>query len=186
MICDKTSACFPNMLNNNTRSCSSSDCLVSRDDRKNIVCKDKRSTTYRLSNPDGLTAAVVKLDGGVVKNDPRTKCDGAILLGNPGLQPVAVLVELKGNDTPHAVEQISSALELFKATWKGYRKIYGRIVGTKAPWLGSGGDKAYRNLNTALISRGGNLDYQRPTPVAVDSVQVVDNEIVIPKKKGKK
>ena len=134
MVCKNTDPCFFDMLDGKTISCKNLiSCQKQRHNDGKVSCTDRRSSAYHLENPDGLTAVVVRIDGGVIRDNNTRKCDYALLLGKSGHKPIAILVELKGSHVREAFEQIKATLYTLKDTLQKFSKVYGRIIINASP-----------------------------------------------------
>lgn len=104
--------------------------IVFHDRRKIIVLNDKGSkTSYRLVNDMEKDLVAYHVDGGVLKGTDSSKCDYALYSEDD----ILILVELKGADYGHAMEQIESTFNsLIRSKGIVVKRIYGRVVLTKA------------------------------------------------------
>ena len=76
-----------------------------------------------------------KMDGGIIVMDktvpPETlKCD--YLYAINGEQPEAILIELKGTDVAHSLDQMSETLDRFRPFFATMAHVYGRAVVTSS------------------------------------------------------
>lgn len=79
------------------------------DTRKNVVLKEpKESREYRIENKNGKEIVVYQIDGGLIKDNNVLKCDNGVLTEDD----VLFLIELKGADYIHALEQLLSTINL--------------------------------------------------------------------------
>ena len=79
------------------------------DSRKKVVLKERReSREYHLQNNSEQELVVYKIDGGIIEDNTLLKCDFGIYTE----QDVLYLIELKGADFQHALEQIQSTISL--------------------------------------------------------------------------
>lgn len=67
-----------------------------------------------------------KIDGDIVTSQKVSKCDYIVEIDKNN-EAFAFIIELKGSDVSHAIDQIKSTLCMFKEKLRGY-KIYPRIV----------------------------------------------------------
>lgn len=134
MVCNKTAECFPAILKNQLSvSCKGiSKCVDFCDKRKNANCKEN-GKVYSLENTDSAYKILsIHVDGGVIivdKNTPAglNKCDYLFVI-DTGNAPVAILIELKGCDINHAVDQIDSTLNILSDFLNTCSSVHGRIV----------------------------------------------------------
>lgn len=84
-----------------------------------------KSQTYRFHNKSGKEIVVYKIDSGLINNKAVSKCDYSIYTEDNWLY----LVELKGADLNHALDQINSTIEiLIKEPRIKVKKLNARIV----------------------------------------------------------
>lgn len=83
--------------------------IKSHDTRKTVVLKEpKESREYRLINNSEKDLVVYAIDGGLICRKDISKCDFAIYTEDR----VLFLIELKGAEYTHAIEQLLSSVEL--------------------------------------------------------------------------
>lgn len=83
--------------------------IESADRRKIVSLKDKgEARKYMGFNPKGLHLSVYRIDGGIIKSATAGKCDFAIYTESD----VLYVIELKGQDYLHALEQLISTITL--------------------------------------------------------------------------
>ena len=84
--------------------------------------------TYKLHNKSGKELVVYRIDGGLINDENVLKCDNGIYTENDWL----FLIELKGADLNHALDQINSTIDiLLKRPNKKVKKLNARIVLSK-------------------------------------------------------
>ena len=84
--------------------------------------------TYKLHNKSGKEIVVYKVDGGLINDENVLKCDNGIYTENDWL----FLIELKGADLNHALNQINNTIDiLLKRPNKKVKKLNARIVLSK-------------------------------------------------------
>lgn len=71
----------------------------------------QRKSRYKLVNEKNIEIVVYKVDGGIISDQEEYKCDFAIYSNKKML----ILVELKGGDYKHALEQLLSTIKLLFA-----------------------------------------------------------------------
>ena len=82
--------------------------IVSHDCSSPIVCKDKgQSREYRFVNNDKKEVIKYCIDGGIISEHEISKCDFGIFTEDNQLY----LIELKGGDYKHAIEQIDTTIQ---------------------------------------------------------------------------
>lgn len=135
-------------------------------------CKDiplrepKEKRIYRLLNNSGKEIVVYKIDGGIINNDKVLKCDNGIYTEDNLL----ILVELKGADLDHALDQISSTTNvLLRQPNIKVKKLNVRIVLSKVrvPDMLSTKEKKLKQL---LQKSYGGGDYKKKSRVLVDTI----------------
>lgn len=67
-----------------------------------------------------------KIDGDIVTSQTDSKCDYIVEIDTDN-ESIAFIIELKGSDVSHAIDQIKSTLGIFKEKLRGY-KIRPRII----------------------------------------------------------
>ena len=84
--------------------------------------------TYKLHNKSGKELVVYRIDGGLINDENVLKCDNGIYTENDWL----FLIELKGADLNHALDQINNTIDiLLKRPNKKVKKLNARIVLSK-------------------------------------------------------
>lgn len=124
MECNRK-VCFRELINKNpvmSSSCNR-DCLISFDDRKNISISENRKK-YLLHNDLNNYIAVFHVDGAMVQDNDKIKCDN-LLIDATGMK--AIFVELKGTDLAHALQQINQTIDMMRDDIPNCTK-YARIV----------------------------------------------------------
>ena len=124
----------------------------SRDGSRIISLSEKKSN-YKLHNDSGLCISRYHIDGGLCDSMDHEKCDYGIFTDLNEL----FLIELKGRNINHAIEQIDHTIDFLKLPTK-FRgmKVKARIVATKAPTPDMMSTKRL-SLEKKLKSLGGNL-----------------------------
>lgn len=83
--------------------------IISHDNRKTVVLKEPgESRVYRLENPTQKEVVVYRIDGGLIASNDVLKCDNGIYTEDD----VLYLIELKGADYIHALEQLLSTISI--------------------------------------------------------------------------
>lgn len=92
-----------------------------------IIVSRENGKTHRALNSDRSTVYQYKIDGDVIqKADSQKRCD--YLVENED-KKTAYLIELKGTDLLHAIEQIEATILLFARKFKeNSYTVYPRIV----------------------------------------------------------
>lgn len=86
-------------------------CIRIDDNRSTVVLKDAREPRkYIAQNIRKKGIVVYQIDGGLLKDATQLKCDYALLTEDNHLY----LVELKGSDYPHALEQIIHTIQVLE------------------------------------------------------------------------
>jgi hypothetical protein len=81
-------------------------CIRSNDSRNEIVLREK-GKTYKGCNPIHQQIVVYRVDEGLIKGNAFAKCDYAVYTKQTDH---VYLIELKGSDYGHALEQIDSTV----------------------------------------------------------------------------
>lgn len=124
MACKNVQLCFSSISNcgNKYEKCDRSDCLKWCDKRSAVVVNENKKK-YELKN-NGKEIAVFQVDGEMIKSKEMIKCD-SLLYARTG--DLVILVELKGADLKHGLEQIKNTLDFIEKKADRAR-FYGRIV----------------------------------------------------------
>lgn len=103
--------------------------ILYHDCRPNVSLREpKNNRTYCLHNKSKKEIVVYMIDGGVINSDEVLKCDNGIYTEDDWL----FLVELKGKDLNHALDQINSTINiLLKKRKILVKKLNVRIVLSK-------------------------------------------------------
>lgn len=106
-----------------------SDYITSHDNRKVVVLRELReSRVYRLENPTQKEVVVYRIDGGLITSYDVLKCDNGIYTEDDALY----LIELKGADYIHALQQILNTISiLLQKPHVKVSRLYARIVLSK-------------------------------------------------------
>ena len=141
--------------------------ILRHDCSKDVPLREpKEKRLYRLLNNSGKEIVVYKIDGGIINNDEVQKCDNGIYTEDNLL----ILVELKGTDLDHALDQISSAINiLLKQPSVKVERLNARIVLSKVrvPDMLSTKEKKLKQL---LQKSYGGGDYKKKSQVLVDTI----------------
>ena len=117
--------------------------VISNDNRRIFVLNGEHKRIWRAENPNGHIGVCLKIDGGLITSTNQNKCDGGLLLDDNRLY----LVEFKGRDYEHAVEQLKETKKYFKNNYSEYDfDFYARIVGKSFPKSSTARQKAIKVL----------------------------------------
>lgn len=104
--------------------------IISHDNRNEVVLMEpkQRKSRYKLINENNIEIVVYRVDGGIITSQEESKCDFAIY----SKQKLLILVELKGGDYKHALEQLLNTIKLlfFKPEVK-VQQLNARVVLSK-------------------------------------------------------
>lgn len=141
--------------------------ILRHDCSKDIPLREPREKrVYRLLNNSAKEIVVYKIDGGIINNDEVQKCDNGIYTE----EDLLILVELKGADLDHALNQISSTIKiLLKQPSIKVKKLNARVVLSKVrvPDMLSTKEKQLKQL---LQKSYGGGDYKKQSRVLVDTL----------------
>ena len=141
--------------------------ILRHDCSKDVPLREpKENRTYRLLNNSAKEIVIYKIDGGIINSDEVLKCDNGIYTEDDLL----ILVELKGADLDHALNQISSTIKiLLKQPSIKVKKLNARVVLSKVrvPDMLSTKEKQLKQL---LQKSYGGGDYKKKSRVLVDMV----------------
>lgn len=128
------------------------ECLISSDNRKTIICRDKKGKcTYEGRNSDSKTFCLYQLDDCLIKGD--VKKNDFLLINSE--EEKTYFIELKGSDLVKAIRQVDNSITDLLPKFRDY-KIYGRIVLTRVNTTDLRSSE-YRNLKKRLEKTGGDL-----------------------------
>lgn len=104
--------------------------IISHDCRKIVSLSEKgENRVYRLMNDVGHELVVMRVDGGIFDDSTNSKCDFAIY----SEKRILILVELKGADYSHALDQLDVTInEMIAKRQIGINKLYTRVVLSKS------------------------------------------------------
>lgn len=93
--------------------------------RKIISLKDKGASVYTLTNDTEKEIVCYEIDGKLITGTGVDKCDFGLYTEDDLL----ILIELKGSDYSHALDQLQSTIEiLVKTNQVSVSRICGRVV----------------------------------------------------------
>lgn len=150
MICNMLKECIENRDCNCERRHT---CVEFSDKRPMATCAEK-GKRYNLVNDKNCLITQYHVDGGLVYDDKvEQRCDYLYVVHDT-TEITAILVELKGKDIKHAVEQLEKSANRFGRSISG--RMFGRIVCSAVPRLYN--DPAVKNLEKIFRKcNGGNL-----------------------------
>ena len=124
------------------------------------------SPTYQFHNKSGKEIVVYKIDGGIINNDDVLKCDNGVYTENDSLY----LIELKGADLNHALDQINSTIDfLIKRPSIKIKRLNARIVLSRVsiPRITASKENKLKQL---LHKSYGGGDYKKQSQVLEDTI----------------
>lgn len=140
-------------------------CIAFLDVRSQAKCEENGKTYILDQSKKFPRYEIMKfhIDQGVI-TDPEAskvdKCDYVLLIKDPLKDKggTAVLVELKGTDTRHALKQLQATLNQkeLNPLWDSQRRVFGRIVAKSMPPRIQNTD-AYMDVKEAFFARHGNM-----------------------------
>lgn len=100
--------------------------------KRNVISTGERGIKYILNLSPDLNCACFQIDGNLINDANKDKCDRLILVDDDNFL-AEIYIELKGVDVNHAVDQLEDTLkdDLFKNTLYTIRKA--RIVSKSVP-----------------------------------------------------
>lgn len=106
------------------------DAVLSNDNRRIFTLKGEHRRSWAAENPTGYVGVCLKIDGGLIKSTKQNKCDGGLLLDDNR----SFLVEFKGKNYEHAVEQLKATKKYFEDNYSDFDfNFFARIVGKSFP-----------------------------------------------------
>lgn len=142
-------------------------CIDFLDRRSQIKCEENGKTYILDQSKKYPHYEVIKyhIDKGVI-TDPEAstvnKCDNVVLLKDSDTSSIkggtAILVELKGIETRHALKQLLATLrqQELQSLWDNQRRIFGRVVCRSTPPRIQNTDE-YMDVKEAFFDRNGNI-----------------------------
>jgi hypothetical protein len=101
------------------------DCKCSKTDKSTKICVEENGKAAIFLNPEKEIYTKIKIDGCILKN--TTACDFCVeRRGTDG-----VLIELKGRDVSHAIDQIEATLAYLAFNKKLRKRVAAIIVCSK-------------------------------------------------------
>ena len=141
--------------------------ILRHDCSKDVPLREpKEKRVYRLRNRSGKDIVVYKIDGGVISNDEVLKCDNGIYTEDDWL----FLIELKGADLEHALDQINSTINiLLKQPNIKVKRLNARIVLSKVcvPRISASKENKLKQL---LHKSYGGGDYKKQSRTLEDTI----------------
>lgn len=127
MLCKLFSQCYAESMDKCLKN--NQGCLDFKGYRSILKCEEN-GKSYKLDT-QGAKVAQYHVDGGLI-NDKIKKCDYMVVAY--GNENKIIFVELKGNDTNHACEQLKATVDLLSNKFTSFdkKKFYARIVNTKS------------------------------------------------------
>lgn len=161
MICNSIAECIEMQLSGNIKVKCPNDidmCVQSSDKRSKVKCEEKRKK-YILNNTQKNHIIAYKMDGGIISEDKSVpnetgKCDFMLVIN--GEEKTAILVELKGVDVGHGLNQIIETINRYDSFLKTISHVYARlVVRSSAPQIKA--TPSYVNLTKLIYARNGNV-----------------------------
>ena len=125
------------------------------DNRRTFVAKENKRE-YRLVNISRKKICKIRIDNGYITETNVAKCDFGFLVCD---DIYIILVELKGSDFIHAVEQISSTIHLMNRELEN-QKVSARIILSKMQVPNIENYPKFLKLKKIIKSKNGNIKYQ--------------------------
>lgn len=122
--------------------------------------------TYKFHNKSEKEIVIYKIDGGIINDKNMLKCDNGIYTEDDWL----FLIELKGADLNHALDQINSTIDiLLKRPNRKVKKLNARIVLSKVsvPRISASKENKLKQL---LHKSYGGGDYKKQSRVLEDTI----------------
>ena len=141
--------------------------ILHHNSRKEVSLRELgESRTYKLHNNSGKEIVIYKIDGSLINDENVLKCDYGIYTEDDWL----FLIELKGTDLNHALNQINSTINiLLKQTNIKVKKLNARIVLSKVsiPRIYASKENKLKQL---LHKSYGGGDYKKQSRVLEDTI----------------
>lgn len=141
--------------------------ILRQDCSKEVSLREPgENRTYKLHNKSGKELVVYRIDGGLINDENVLKCDNGIYTENDWL----FLIELKGADLNHALDQINSTIDiLLKRPNKKVKKLNARIILSKVsiPRISASKENKLKQL---LHKSYGGGNYQKQSRLLEDTI----------------
>lgn len=141
--------------------------ILSHNCRKEVSLHEPgESQTYRFHNKSGKEIVVYRIDGGLINNDDVLKCDNGIYIEDDSLY----LIELKGADLNHALDQINNTIDiLLKRPCIKVKRLNARIVLSRVsiPRITASKENKLKQL---LHKSYGGGDYKKQSRLLEDTI----------------
>ncbi|QKG80805.1 hypothetical protein [Tenuifilum thalassicum] len=125
------------------------------DNHTTFVAKENKRE-YRLENSLRKKICKIRLDNGYITEENVAKCDFGFLVCD---DMYMILVELKGSDFIHAVEQISSTIQLMNRELEN-QSVSARIVLSKMQLPNIENNPKFLKLKKMIKLKKGNIKYK--------------------------
>ncbi|MCR5313678.1 MAG: hypothetical protein K6E54_08605 [Bacteroidaceae bacterium] len=114
-----------NILSTNKQhsKCDCGDCLKNSDTRSTVKVEENNKK-YIIKNSLTKKLTVLKVDGGMIEDASRQKCDYLVIQLE---DKISIFVELKGSDVKHAFEQLTETINSMHNNLKDH-SVYARVV----------------------------------------------------------
>ncbi len=142
------------------------DNYILRHDCSKEVPLREQNKTYKLHNKSRKEIVVYKIDSGLIIDNNVLKCDKGIYTEEDWL----FLIELKGIDLEHALDQINSTIDiLLKQRNVKVKKLNARIVLSKVsvPRIYTSKENKLKQLLCKFYGGG---DYKKQSQILEDSI----------------
>lgn len=162
MMCTKAINCITNYSQNVAADCS--DCVSYSDSRTEASCCENGKRYSLVCVDRQWTVTKFRIDGGIVKENEgisSKKCDYMLIVIRNNAC-IAFLVELKGTDIYHALEQIGETIRLMNNHLRRFNNVNARIVCKRGiPRINA--TPQYTRLSRELARRGGRVIIEEKT-----------------------
>lgn len=130
--------------------------IFSTCDNRKVFTAVENKRKYLLINKLQQKICKIKVDNGIIQDADNNKCDYAFLIcGNKSL----ILVELKGKDFLHAIQQIISTINLLAIEFNG-NIVSARIVLSKVNVPNLQNNPKFLKLKKIIKSKNGDIKYK--------------------------
>lgn len=121
--------------------------VLSNDNRRFFTLKGEHKRSWTAENQNEHIGLCLKIDGGLIASTGQNKCDAGLLLDDNR----TFLVEFKGKDYEHAVEQLKATKKYFEDNYSKFDlKFFARIVGKSFPKTSTTRQTAIRVLEKSF------------------------------------
>lgn len=129
MVCSNARKCInASFCDSTTIECPDKIKCLKYSDCRNFAKCEENSVAYTIDNKkEKFNISLLRIDEGIIKGNDSYKCDYLFTLSKNDYKCI-ILVELKGTDIIHAMEQISDTMNYLNLNSFCCNKVFARII----------------------------------------------------------